>query len=99
MLFRSRPSHPKIIKIEISKNLKSFITLEKEIEIVGGKRRIIDIGSLPGRYLKITFLKGCPIMDYSTVELFGILIKDIQLILNEDTMNLIYYKTYDFLYS
>ena len=94
-----RPSHPKIIKIEISKNLKSFITLEKEIEIVGGKRRIIDIGSLPGRYLKITFLKGCPIMDYSTVELFGILIKDIQLILNEDTMNLIYYKTYDFLYS
>lgn len=94
-----KPSHPKIIKIEISKNLNNYVTLEKEIEVVGGKRRIIDIGSLPGRYLKITFLKGCPIMDYSTVELFGILIKDIQLILNEDTMNLIYYKTDDFLYS
>jgi hypothetical protein len=95
-----RPSHPKIIRIEIAKVNKpsSFVVVENEVEIIGGKTRIIDIGSLPCRYLKITYLKGCPIMDYSTVELFGIKIKDIQLLLNEDTMDLIYYKTYDFLY-
>ena len=78
---------------------KKTLVIEKETEIVGGKRRVIDIGSLPARYIKITFLKGCPIMDYSTIEIFGIRIKDIQQIMSEDTMNLIYYQTYDFLYK
>ena len=94
-----QPSYPKIIKLEISKDMKNYIVIEKETEIVGGKRRVIDIGSLPARYIKITFLKGCPIMDYSTIEIFGIRIKDIQQIMSEDTMNLIYYQTYDFLYK
>lgn len=95
-----KPSHPKIIRIEIAKvnKEKEFIELESEIEIVGGKTRIVDIGSLPCRYLKITFLKGCPIMDYSTVEVYGMKIKDIQFLLNEDTRDLIYHKTNDFLY-
>ena len=39
--------------------------MENEIEIVRGKTKIVGIGSLPCRYLKLTFLKGCPIMDYS----------------------------------
>jgi hypothetical protein len=37
-------------------------------------------------------------MDYSTVEVYGMKIKDIQLLLNEDTRDLIYHKTNDFLY-
>ena len=53
-----QPSYPKIIKLEISKDMKNYIVIEKETEIVGGKRRVIEIGSLPARYIKITFLKG-----------------------------------------
>ena len=62
-----KPSHPKIIRIEIAKvnKEKEFIEVENEIDIVGGKTKIVGIGSLPCRYLKLTFLKGCPIMDYS----------------------------------
>ena len=100
-----KPSHPKIVKIEIgnddeqNKKKKVFITIENEIEIVGGVDRVMNIGSLPCRYLKITFLKGCPIMDYSTIELYGFKVNELQKIFKEDTIDLIYYNSYNFIYE
>ena len=96
-----QPSHPKIIKLEISEKLNkdSFITLESELEVIGGKLRVVNLGSLPCRYLKITFLKGCPIMDYNTVELYGMHVEDIQAKLTEDAKNILYEKSYNFIYN
>ena len=96
-----QPSHPKIIKLEISEKLNkdSFITLESEFEVIGGKLRVVNLGSLPCRYLKITYLKGCPIMDYNTVELYGMHVEDIQAKLTEDAKNILYEKSYSFIYS
>jgi hypothetical protein len=96
-----KPSHPKIIRIEISEKLNKecFITLQDELEVIGGKLRVINIGSLPCRYLKITYLKGCPIMDYNTLELYGMHVEDIQAKLTEDAKNILYEKSYGFIYS
>ena len=96
-----QPSHPKIIKLEISEKLNkdSFITLESELEVIGGKLRVVNLGSLPCRYLKITYLKGCPIMDYNTVELYGMHVEDIQAKLTEDAKNILYEKSYNFIYN
>ena len=96
-----QPSHPKIIKLEISEKLNkdSFITLENELEVIGGKLRVVNLGSLPCRYLKITYLKGCPIMDYNTVELYGMHVEDIQAKLTEDAKNILYEKSYNFIYN
>ena len=96
-----QPSHPKIIKLEISEKLNkdSFITLESELEVIGGKLRVVNLGSLPCRYLKITYLKGCPIMDYNTVELYGMHVEDIQAKLTEDAKNILYGKSYNFIYN
>ena len=100
-----KPSHPKIIKIEIGidepnnkKNIK-FITLQDEIEVVGGKIRVVTLGSLPCRYVRITFLKGCPIMDYKTIELYGIIKKDMQQKFTENMQDLLFYNTYNFIYD
>ena len=96
-----QPSHPKIIKLEISEKLNkdSFITLESELEVIGGKLRVVNLGSLPCRYLKIAYLKGCPIMDYNTVELYGMHVEDIQAKLTEDAKNILYEKSYNFIYN
>ena len=96
-----QPSHPKIIKLEISEKLNkdSFITLESELEVIGGKLRVVNLGSLPCRYLKITYLKGCPIMDYNTVELYGMHVEDIQAKSTEDAKNILYEKSYNFIYN
>lgn len=100
-----KPSHPKIVKIEIgidnpdNPKKQKFITIEDEIEVVGGRLRVVTLGSLPCRYLRITFLKGCPIMDYKTIELFGVVKKDMQKNFTEDLQDLLYYNPYDFIYD
>jgi hypothetical protein len=94
-----KPCYPKIIKIQIGIDLKNLITIEDELEVVGGKLRIVNVGSLPIRFLKMTFLKGCPIMDYKTVELFGIHPQDIQHKYTKEIEDIMFSNTYGFLYN
>jgi hypothetical protein len=94
-----KPCYPKIIKIQIGIDLKNLITIEYELEVVGGKLRIVNVGSLPIRFLKMTFLKGCPIMDYKTVELFGIHPQDIQHKYTKEIEDIMFSNTYGFLYN
>lgn len=95
-----KPSYPKVIKIEISSEEKGpFVCIENEIEVIGGCLRIVKVGSLPCRYLRMTFLKGCPIMDFKTVQLFGMQMSDMPNKLDEDSIDLLFYSSYNFLYK
>lgn len=95
-----KPSHPKVIKLEISSEENGpFICIEKEIEVIGGCLRIVKVGSLPCRFLRMTFLKGCPIMDFSTVQLYGMQMSDMPSKLNDDSIDLLFYSSYNFLYK
>jgi hypothetical protein len=41
------------------------ILVEKHVHIPHGKQRVLKIGSLPCRYLKIVMQQGAPFLDYS----------------------------------
>jgi len=87
------------LKIQISPNIQGpWVSVENDITIVSGKVRVIKIGSLPCRYFRLTVIKGCPIMDFSKIECFGLDINDVKNKYDEDTLEMLYYNSYELIY-
>jgi hypothetical protein len=76
-----------------------FIKIEKDMDIISGKIRVIKVGSLPCRYFRIKVKKGCPISEFKNVECFGLHINDIKNKFDEDTLDILFYNSYDLIYS
>lgn len=94
-----RDSNLMKMKIEISSSLQGpWVSVENDITIVSGKIRVLKIGSLPCRYFRLTVIKGCPIMDFNKIECFGLNINDIKSKYDEDTLDMLYYNSYDLIY-
>jgi len=87
------------MKIEIAPSLQGpWVSVENDITIVSGKIRVLKIGSLPCRFFRLTVLKGCPIMDFNKIECWGLNINDIKSKYDEDTLDMLYYNSYDLIY-
>lgn len=87
------------LKIEISPNIQGpWVAVENDLIIVSGKIRVLNIGSLPCRFFRLTVVKGCPIMDFTKVECYGLNINDIKSKYDEDTLDMLYYNSYDLIY-
>ena len=41
-----------------------YVTVEKNICIPHGKQRVIKVGMLPCKYIKVEMKKGVPLLDY-----------------------------------
>lgn len=88
------------INIEIAKDEEGpFYTVEQDMTIVSGKIRVIKIGSLPCKFLKITVIKGSPIMKCENFEFFGTKFADMNNKYDPETLELIYYSVYNFIYN
>jgi hypothetical protein len=87
------------INLEISKDEDGpYIPIEQEMTIVSGKLRVLKVGSLPCKYFKLTIIKGSPIMDFKSVECFGLNINDIKNKFDEETLDILLYNSYDIIY-
>lgn len=94
-----RDSNLMKMKIEIAPSLQGpWVAVENDITIVSGKIRVLKIGSLPCRFFRLTVIKGCPIMDFKKIECFGLNINDIKSKYDEDTLDMLYYNSYDLIY-
>jgi hypothetical protein len=88
-----------IIKLEIAENEQGpYVTVESELCVISGKVRVIKVGSLPCRYVRLTIKKGYPIMDFKKVEFFGLHINQIKDKYDEETLDILFYNTYDMIY-
>ena len=88
------------INIEIAKDEEGpFYTIEQNMTVVSGKIRIIKIGSLPCKFLKITVVKGSPLMNYQNFEFYGTKFTDLNNRYDAETLELIYYSVYNFIYK
>lgn len=88
------------LKFEVSNNEEGpFVKVESDILVITGKIRVIKIGSLPCRYFRITILRGGPIMDFSRIECYGLHINDVKTKFDDDTLEILYYNSYDLLYD
>jgi hypothetical protein len=87
------------VDIKIAADIEGpFVQIEKDMIIVSGKIRIVKIGSLPCRYIKITVTRGSPIVDTSKIECFGLHINDIKAKYDENTLEILFYNSYDLIY-
>jgi len=88
------------INIEIAKDEEGpFVMVEQNMTIVSGKIRVIKMGSLPCKYFRITVLKGSPLMKYENIECFGTKFTDLSNKYDAETMELIYYSVFNFVYK
>jgi hypothetical protein len=89
-----------LIKLEIAENEQGpFVTVESNLCIISGKIRVIKVGSLPCRFVRLTIKKGYPIMDFSKMEFYGLQINQIKDKYDEDTLDILFYNTYDMIYG
>jgi hypothetical protein len=88
------------VKLEISQNEDGpFIEVESDLTVISGGIRVIKLGSLPCRYLRLTILKGHTIMDFTKVECYGLAIDNIKDKFDEDTIDILFYNSYDLIYG
>lgn len=76
-----------------------YVVVEKNLYIPHGKERIVKIGSLPCRYIKLTMKKGSPILDISKVKVYGMPYDKIKSKFGKDVEETIYKVPMDILYS
>lgn len=76
-----------------------FVKVEKDMDIISGKIRVIKVGSLPCRYFKIHITRGCPLTNLRNIECFGLHINDVKNKFDEDTLDILFYNAYDLIYS
>ncbi len=87
------------INLEISPDENGpYVKVTQDMEIVSGKIRILKVGSLPCRFFKIKVTKGCNIQDYKKIECYGLQINDIKTKYDEDTLDILFYNSYDLIY-
>jgi hypothetical protein len=87
------------VKVEIAEYENGpFISIDNELTVISGGVRVLKIGSLPCRYLRITILKGHTIMDFSKVECYGVALENIKDKYDEETLDLLFYNSYDLIY-
>ena len=60
---------------------------------------MIEVGSLPARYLMIEVEKGVPLPKPSNIKVFGIKHKNIESVLGEGSNTLLFDKTYQIVYG
>jgi hypothetical protein len=88
------------IDLEISAEEKGpFIKIERDMEIVSGKVRIIKVGSLPCRFFKLTITRGCQLKDFKKILCYGLHTSEIKNKYDEDTLDLLFYNAYDLIYQ
>jgi hypothetical protein len=88
------------IDLEISAEQKGpYIKIERDMEIVSGKVRIIKVGSLPCRFFKMTISRGCKLKDFKKIECYGLHTSEIKNKYDEDTLDLLFYNAYDLIYQ
>ncbi len=87
------------LDLEIAAEEKGpFVKIERNMEIVSGKVRILKVGSLPCRFVKLTVTRGCQIKDFKKMECYGLHTNDIKNKYDEDTLDLLFYNSYDLIY-
>ena len=87
------------VDVEIASDIKGpYTSIERDMEIVAGKIRIIKVGSLPCRYFRIKVTRGCQIMDYSKIECYGFHINEIKNKYDDETLDILFYNSYDLIY-
>lgn len=101
LLTRIHITDAKVMRIDLeiaSDDVGPFVKIERDMEIVSGQIRVIKVGSLPCRFFKITVKKGCPLQDYSKIECYGLHINDIKNKYDEETLDMLFYNSYDLIY-
>ena len=63
------------------------------------KERVIEVGSLPARYLLVEVEKGVPLPSEQNITIYGIKHKNIESILGQGSQNLLFDKTYQIIYG
>lgn len=87
------------ITLEIAADEKGpFLKIENDMTLVTGQIRVIKVGSLPCRYFKITVTKGSPITNFAKIDCFGLHINDIKNKYDEETLDILFYNSYDLIY-
>ena len=74
------------------------IVTDKEKK-ASGKERIINCGSIPGRYLMIEVEKGVPLPSIDKIRVFGIRFREIEERMGPGATNLLFDKTYQLVYG
>ena len=88
------------IRVEISEFENGpFTELFKEIIVVAGDIKVVKFGNLPCRYFRITLNKGSPIQDYCKIQCYGMDLDEMKKNYDEETLKLLLYNSYDFLYK
>jgi len=101
LLSRIHIKESKLMRIDLevaSDEMGPFIKVEQDMDIVSGQVKIIKVGSLPCRYFRITVKKGGPLLLAANLECYGFHINDIKNKYDEDTLDLLFYNTYDLIY-
>lgn len=88
------------IKLEVSEKEEGpFINLFKEMIIITGGIKVLKIGNIPCRYIKLTVLKGSPIQDFKRLECYGLTQTQMKEIYNDEMLKLLLYNTYNLIYT
>jgi hypothetical protein len=88
------------LDIEIAQDENGvFIKIEQDYDIVSGLLRIVKVGSLPCRFVKMKVTKGSKINELKKIEFFGLHINDIKSKYDDDMLDILFYNAYDLIYS
>lgn len=88
------------ISLEIAKEEKGpFIPVERDLLIVSGKKRILKVGSLPCKFFRIKVKEGSQLMKYGDISCYGMKHDSLKKKFDDETLELILYNTFSFLYD
>jgi hypothetical protein len=88
------------VDIEIAEKEEGpFFKLFRDMTIIAGNIKIVKVGNLPARFIKITVIKGSPIQDFNKLEVFGLNLDQMKSIYTSDMMEILLYNTYNLIYK
>ena len=88
------------VDIEIAEKEEGpFMKIFKDMTIIAGNIKIVKVGNLPARYIKITVTKGSPIQDFNKLEVYGLSLDQMKNIYSMEMMEMLLYSTYNLIYK
>lgn len=102
MISRLHFTKCKLMTVDIAiaeKEEGPFINLYRDMIIISGNIKVLKVGNLPGRFIKITVTKGSPIQDFSKLECFGLSMSQLKEVYSEDMLQILLYNTYSLIYN
>lgn len=102
MLSRIHFYNSKIMDIRLSVSTEEngpFVNLFKDLIIISGNIRVLNVGNIPCRFFKVKVIRGSPLQEFNHVECFGMTLKDMQEIYDKETIELLLHSPYDLIYK